>query len=215
MTSHIHINSPTDGITCYELDNEDHENQCHGTDSHGAHGGLATKTDSECKATFDTALAAAAANDPASAACPSGCTFVAKPVMTRNIVPHPADQFSGHPSRRGWKEGVAGACRQKQGRGSNAMRAAAGKYCNKACFDPADADPVYGGPTQAACWQACQDEGLGCIAYHHGEPPCWAHVGPRLPRACPPRRHARALLTLLPLTVQARTARSVGPSTRQ
>lgn len=168
MTSHIHINSPTDGITCYELDNEDHENQCHGTDSHGAHGGLATKTDSECKATFDTALAAAAANDPASAACPSGCTFVAKPVMTRNIVPHPADQFSGHPSRRGWKEGVAGACRQKQGRGSNAMRAAAGKYCNKACFDPADADPVYGGPTQAACWQACQDEGLGCIAYHHG-----------------------------------------------
>ena len=78
-TTHIHTSSPSAGVQCYELDNKDHDNQCHGIDSHDSATGTATREDSFCQATFEAADTSTAAD------CPSGCVYHAKPVMQGNI----------------------------------------------------------------------------------------------------------------------------------
>lgn len=170
-TTHIHSSSPTDGVTCYELDNEDHAAQCHGIDSHGTDG-TSTQSDTHCKSEFDKSDTYLATD------CPTGCTYTAGPVMQGFIKTHPPDSESGI-TRPGWNAGVSGACRNEQGRGSDAQRAPVAAGCNAACRaqQPAAysaADPYLGGTTAAACWKFCQDLGPKCRAYHNG--PAWCTI---------------------------------------
>jgi hypothetical protein len=167
-TTHIHTSSPTAGVQCYELDNKDHDNQCHGLDSHGSVTGTATREDSFCQATFEAAATSTAAD------CPVGCVYHAKPVMQGEKKTHPADILAGQ--RPGFNVGVSGACRSDQGRGPTSMRSPRSTGCNAACrlaqsAPYNEADPILGGSTPASCWAYCQKQGANCVAYHNG--PAW------------------------------------------
>ena len=167
-TTHIHTSSPSAGVQCYELDNKDHDNQCHGIDSHDSATGTATREDSFCQAAFEAADTSTAAD------CPSGCVYHAKPVMQGNIKAHPPDTLAGQ--RPGFNVGVSGACRNSQGRGPAALRSPRAAGCGSACRLAQSApynevDPVQGGSTPATCWAYCQKQGANCVAYHNG--PAW------------------------------------------
>ena len=97
-TTHIHTSWPSDGVQCYELDNKDHGNQCHGLDSHGT----ATREDTFCQAAFE---AFEAADTSTAADCPVGCVYDAKPVMQGEKKAHPPDTLAGQ--RPGFNAGVS------------------------------------------------------------------------------------------------------------
>ena len=172
VTTHIHTSSPSDGVRCYELDNKDHDNQCHGLDSHGSVTGTATKEDSECQVLFEAAATSTAAD------CPVGCVYDAKPIMQGSKRAHSPDTLAGQ--RPGFNAGVSGACRNSQGRGPSALRGLKSVYCCSSCLAPQSApynvaDPVGGGLSMETCWAMCQKQGVNCLAYHHG-PYCTINV---------------------------------------
>ena len=133
----------TTGYKCYDINTDDHAEQCHGSDSDSA----ATKTESECHHEFNKA------NTFNAAACPEGCVFKAAPVMSKVIVPHAPDiQLPG------WKPALSGACRKADG--TDAGTKVNGKYGKTAGADPTRM-------TQFECAAACVAE-PNCIGYHHG-----------------------------------------------
>ena len=165
-TTHIHTSWPSDGVQCYELDNKDHGNQCHGLDSHGT----ATREDTFCQAAFE---AFEAADTSTAADCPVGCVYDAKPVMQGEKKAHPPDTLAGQ--RPGFNAGVSGACRNSQGRGPTDLRGPKSASCGSACRPLLSApynvaDPLTGGTgvTMETCWALCEKQGANCLAYHHG-----------------------------------------------
>ena len=164
VTTHIHTSSPSDGVRCYELDNKDHDNQCHGLDSHGSVTGTATKEDSECQVLFEAAATSTAAD------CPVGCVYDAKPIMQGSKRAHPPDTLAGQ--RPGFNAGVSGACRNSQGRGPSALRGLKSVYCCSSCLVPQSApynvaDPVGGGLSMETCWAMCQKQGTSQGGHIH------------------------------------------------
>ena len=139
---------PPAGYTCYDIDTDDHAEQCHGSDSDAS----ATKPESECHHAFNEADTFDAS------ACPDGCVFHASPVMARVIVPHPPDI-----ELRGWLPALSGACRKADGtdEGGVAVQLAPnGKYGRTSGAAPTRM-------TQAECAAACVAEPT-CVGYHHG-----------------------------------------------
>ena len=131
--------SASAGLKCFDVVNDDHVAQCHGSDSHAA----ATESDTKCHAYFSSFSTLDAAN------CPLGCVFVAKPTFSRIIHPHPADI-----KLPGWKPARSGACRKiVPGTCSSSPDGVCrsspnGKY-GKTPGNPMNKDPLYGGMTQA------------------------------------------------------------------
>ena len=149
--------SASAGHKCFEIVNDDHIAQCHGSDSHAD----ATESDTKCHAYFSSFNTLEEAN------CPLGCVFVAEPEFTRIIHPHPADI-----KLPGWKPARSGACRKivpgscPSAPDGVCRKSPNGKY-GKTPGNPMNKDPIYGGMTQAECAAACVAEPT-CFAYHHG-----------------------------------------------
>jgi hypothetical protein len=156
-TDHIDQASASAGHKCFEIVNDDHIAQCHGSDSHAD----ATESDTKCHAYFSSFNTLEEAN------CPLGCVFVAEPEFTRIIHPHPADI-----KLPGWKPARSGACRKivpgscPSAPDGVCRKSPNGKY-GKTPGNPMNKDPLYGGMTQAECAAACVAEPT-CFAYHHG-----------------------------------------------
>ena len=145
------------GHKCFEIVNDDHISQCHGSDSHVN----ATESDTKCHAYFSSFSTLEEAN------CPLGCVFVEEPKFTKIIHPHPADI-----KLPGWKPARSGACRKivpgdcPSSPDGVCRKSPNGKY-GKTPGNPMNKDPLYGGMTQAECAAGCVAEPT-CFAYHHG-----------------------------------------------
>jgi len=156
-SDHIHEASASAGHKCFEIVNDDHIAQCHGSDSHVA----ATESDTKCHSYFSSFPTLEEAN------CPQGCVFVKKPTFSRIIHPHPADI-----KLPGWKPARSGACRKivpgscPSAPDGVCRKSPNGKY-GKSPGNPMNKDPLYGGMTQAECAAGCVAEPT-CFAYHHG-----------------------------------------------
>ena len=152
--------SASAGHKCFEIVNDDHISQCHGSDSHVA----ATESDTKCHSYFSSFSTLDEAN------CPLGCVFVKKPKFSKIIHPHPADI-----KLPGWKPARSGACRKivpgscPSSPDGVCRKSPNGKY-GKSPGNPMNKDPLYGGMTQAECAAACVAEPT-CFAYHHGAGP--------------------------------------------
>ena len=159
MTRHAFADetSASAGHKCFEIVNDDHISQCHGSDSHVN----ATESDTKCHAYFSSFSTLEEAN------CPLGCVFVEEPKFTKIIHPHPADI-----KLPGWKPARSGACRKivpgdcPSSPDGVCRKSPNGKY-GKTPGNPMNKDPLYGGMTQAECAAACVAEPT-CFAYHHG-----------------------------------------------